>query len=280
MKNFFRKVKAFLKGKNKFIFIAAMVVALVLLAPFQKVEIGQRGILYNTINGNISSDLSSGWHVVFPFFQKMMSYPTNETIYKIYRDNKNWNNGIDASIVTPTQDNQTVSVDATFVFTLDDTKFNYIFEKFNGASIEQIENNYLDDIFKASVINAITNYTAYDVYSTKRGEVQADILKDISLKLLDTGIIVKDVYIDTVRLSAETEAVIKAQSLAEAARIEAQGKSDANKLISESLTEKIMTYEALQKMSESLKLIIVPSGSEGQIDYSKIIEQILNEAEG
>ena len=173
-----------------------------------------------------------------------------------------------------------MSVDATFVFTLDDTKFNYIFEKFNGASIEQIENNYLDDIFKASVINAITNYTAYDVYSTKRGEVQADILKDISLKLLDTGIIVKDVYIDTVRLSAETEAVIKAQSLAEAARIEAQGKSDANKLISESLTEKIMTYEALQKMSESLKLIIVPSGSEGQIDYSKIIEQILNEAEG
>lgn len=280
MKNFFRKVKAFLKGKNKFIFIAAMVVALVLLAPFQKVEIGQRGILYNTINGNISSDLSSGWHVVFPFFQKMISYPTNETIYKIYRDNKNWNNGIDASIVTPTQDNQTVSVDATFVFTLDDTKFSYIFEKFNGASIEEIENNYLDDIFKASVINVITNYTAYDVYSTKRGEVQADILKDLSLKLLDTGIIVKDVYIDTVRLSAETEAVIKAQSLAEATRIEAQGKSDANKLISDSLTEKIMTYEALQKMSESLKLIIVPSGSEGQIDYSKIIEQILNEAEG
>ena len=86
-------------------------------------------------------------------------------------------------------------------------------------------------------------------------------------------------YIETVRLSPETESIIRAESLAEAARIEAQGKSDANKLISESLTDKIMAYEALSKLSESLRLIIVPSGTDSQLDFSKIIEQILNEAE-
>ncbi|MBS5842951.1 MAG: hypothetical protein KIC77_05655 [Clostridiales bacterium] len=277
MKKFVVKIKDFLKGKNKLIIIAVAVISLILLAPFQKIEIGQQGILYNSVSGKISTDLSSGWHLVFPFFQKMISYPTNETVYKIYRDNKNWNNGIDASIVTPTKDNQTISLDVTFIFSLDKERFVDIFKRFSGEKIEQIENDYLDDIFRASVIDSITKYTAYDVYSSKRSEVQAIVLDDLSSKLLDTGIIIKDVYIDTVRLSTETEAIIKAQSLAEAARIEAQGQSDANKLISDSLTDKIMTYEAIQKMSESLKLIIVPSGSEGQIDYSKIIEQILNE---
>ena len=280
MKKFVEKMKEFSRGKNKLMFIAGAAVVLILIAPFQKVEIGQQGILYNSVNGKISADLLPGWHLVFPFFQKMISYPTNETVYKIYRDNKNWNNGIDASIVTPTKDNQTISLDVIFIFSLDIERLVDVFDRFNGEQIEQIENDYLDDIFRAAVIDSITKYTAYDVYSMKRSEVQTMILDSLASKLLDAGIIMKDVYIDTVRLSTETEAIIKAESLAEAARIQAQGQSDANKLISDSLSDKIMTYEAIQKMSESLRLIIVPSGSEGQIDYSKIIEQILIEAEG
>ncbi len=280
MKKSIEKIKDFLKGKNKLLFFVGAAVVLVLLAPFQKVEIGQQGVLYHSVNGKISSDLLPGWHLVFPFFQKMISYPTNETVYKIYRDNKNWNNGVDASIVTPTKDKQTISLDVIFIFSIDIERLADVFDRFNGEQIEQIESDYLDDIFRAAVVDSITKYTAYDVYSTKRSEVQTVILDTLASKLSDTGIIMKDVYIDTVRLSTETEAIIRAESLAEAARIEAQGQSDANKLISDSLSDKIMTYEAIQKMSESLRLIIVPSGSEGQIDYSKIIEQVLIEAEG
>jgi regulator of protease activity HflC (stomatin/prohibitin superfamily) len=279
MKNFFCKIKGFFKGKNKILIIAMIIVILILLAPIQKVEIGQQGILYNELSGNSSSNISSGLHIVIPFFQNLTSYPVNDRAYKIYRDNKSWNNGVDASIATPTNDNQKVSIDATFIYVLDKEKLNYIYERFNGQEIAQIEKGFLDDIFKASVISAVTQYSAYDVYSTKRGEIQAKIFEDLSEKLANTGIILKDMYIDTVRLSPEAESIIKARALAEAARIEAQGKADANKLISESLTDKIMTYEALQKMSESLRLMIVPSGSDTQLDFTKIIEQLLNEAE-
>ena len=279
MKKIIKKIKGFLKGKNKYILIVAVLIAFVLLAPFQKVQIGQKGVLYNSITGKTVTDVSPGWHIVFPFVQELVSYPTNDTVHKIYRDTKNWNNGIDASIVTPTKDNQEVSIDATFIYSLDEDKLQYIFERFNGEDIDVIESEYLDDIFKGSVIEAITRYTAYEVYSAKRSEVQNVVFEDLSQQLADMGIIIKSIYFDTIRLSAETEAIIRAESLAEAARIEAQGQSDANRLISDSLTDKIMSYEALQKMSESLKLIIVPSGAEGQIDYSKIIEQIMNETD-
>lgn len=279
MKKILGKIKDFFKGKNKIIIVAVVIVILILLAPIQKVEIGQQGIIYDSLRGKSSSNISPGWHIVIPFFQDLTSYPINDKAYKIYRDNKNWNNGVDASITTPTNDNQKVSIDATFIYVLDKDKLNYIFERFNGHELAQIEKGFLDDIFKASVINVVTQYSAYDVYSVKRSEIQTKIFEDISKKVSDTGIILKDMYIDTVRLSQETESIIKAQALAEAARIEAQGKSDANKLISDSLTDKIMTHEALQKMSESLKLIIVPSGSENQMDLTKIFEQMLSETE-
>ena len=40
-----------------------------------------------------------------------------------------------------------------------------------------------------------------------------------------------------------------------------------------------MMYEALSKLSDSLKLIVVPSGTDSQMDFSKILEQILNQAD-
>lgn len=282
MKKIFNKMKSIIKGKNKIIIGALVAVLLIMLAPIQKIEVGYQGILYNTIRGDISANKTSGWHIVIPFFQDLTSYPVNDRTYKIYRDNKEWNNGVDASIVTPTKDNQKISIDATFVYILDKDKLPDIYEKFNGEDIEGIEQNYLYGVFKSTVINTVAKYTAYDVYSIKREEIQNVIFTELSKKLTDSNIILRDVYLDTIRLSEETESIIRAEALAEAARIEAQGKSDANKLISESLTDEIMTYESLQKMSESLKLIVVPSGSENQLDLTKIFEEILkgsNEAD-
>ena len=279
MKNFFGKIESFLKGKNKIVIMVIVVIFLILLAPIQKVEVGHQGIMYNSFGGKVTSNLSSGWHIVIPFVQSLTSYPVNERTYEIYRDNKSWNNGIDASITTPTNDNQKVSIDATFIYTLDKEKLSGIFERFNGKKIDIIEKNYLDNVFKASVINAVSQYSVYDVYSSKRNEIQTLIFHELDQKLGDIGIILKDVYINIVRLSPETESLIRAEILAEAVIIEAQGRSDANKLISDSLTDKIMTHEMLNKLSESLRLIIVPSGTDGQLDFSRILEQILSEAE-
>lgn len=282
MKKPFTKIIGFIgKKKKAFIALAAAAgVLLLLAAPLKKVDIGYGGVLYNSLaKGTSEKSVSPGWHFVVPFIHELAVYPTNDITYKIYRDNKNWTNGIDASIVTPTLDNQKVSVDVTFVYALDQSRLTELYNRFNGESISAIETDYLDSIFKDAVVNAVARYSAYDVYSSKREEMQNLVKETVQNKLADMGITIKYVFIDTVRLSDETESIIKAMALAEAARIEAQGKSDANTLISDSLTDKIMTYEALSKLSDSLKLIVVPSGTDSQMDFSKILEQVLAQAD-
>lgn len=282
MKKPFTKIIGFIgKKKKAFIALAAAAgVLLLLAAPLKKVDIGYGGVLYNSLaKGPSEKSVSPGWHFVVPFIHELAVYPTNDITYKIYRDNKNWTNGIDASIVTPTLDNQKVSIDVTFVYALDQSRLTELYNRFNGESISAIETEYLDSIFKDAVVNAVARYSAYDVYSSKREEMQNLVKETVQNKLADMGITIKYVFIDTVRLSDETESIIKAMALAEAARIEAQGKSDANTLISDSLTDKIMTYEALSKLSDSLKLIVVPSGTDSQMDFSKILEQVLAQAD-
>lgn len=278
MKKRLERIGQIVKGKKKGVFfITVFLIICILLNPLRKVEVGQNAIVFNSLSNSISDNIQPGWHFVLPFIQKMTVYPINDQTYKIYRDNKNWNNGVDASITTSTNDNQKVSMDITLVYCLIPEKLSHIFEKYNGDDVRDIEEKYLDDILKNAVISIVSKYSAYEVYSTKRVEIQDRISEKVKQEIAVNGMELRYMYIDKVRLSEETESIIKARALAEASIIEAQGKSDANKLLSNSLNDKIMTYEALGKLSESLKLIVVPSGSESELDFSKILEQIVNQ---
>lgn len=264
---------------RKILFIVIFIILVVIFMPLSKVNIGEKAVVYNYITGEITKNVPAGWHLVLPFMHKMTIYPVNDQTYKIWRDNKNWNNGIDASIITPTSDNQKVSIDATFVYSVNTECLDYIFERFNGEGVDSIEKNYLDNIFNNAVVSVVSQYSAYEVYSTKRVDIQNKILEMLKDEIANNGLILKYVYIDTVRLSEEAEAIIRAQALAEAAIIEAQGKSDANRLLSDSLSDTIMTYEAINQLSKSLQLVVIPSGTGTEIDFSKIIEQVLKQEE-
>ena len=278
MKRLFKITKTILRNKvSVFITGLLLFVFIVLLFPFQRVGIGQLGVLYNSFTGNVKEPISPGWHYVIPFVQELTVYPETERTYIISRDQKSWNNGIDASIATPSNDNQTLSIDVTFVYLMEKDKLQSIYEKYNGKPIGEIEKEYFDGIFKDAIINTVSKYSSYDVYSTKRNDIQEEVLKILKDEFKGSGVLLKDVYINTVRLSEEMNSIIQAEALAKAEIIEAQGKSDANKLISDSLSEKIMKYESLTKLSNSLKLVIVPSGSDTDLDFSDILNQMLNQ---
>ncbi|MDF2841834.1 MAG: spfh domain / band 7 family protein [Herbinix sp.] len=281
MKRIFMNLKNLFKKKHFItILFISFIVLFILFLPLKKVEIGDRGILYDNIQGQVTNILKPGWHFVIPITQELTSYPITEKSYVIARDSKNWSNGIDASITTPSSDNQTLSIDVSFQYYLDQNKLEYIYEKYDGKEILEIEKTYLKDIFKDSIIHTVSQYTAYDVYSTKRKEIQNNVLDILRRKLEGSGIMINDTFINNVRLSEEMNSIIKAKAVAKAAVIEAEGKSAANKLINDSLSNKIMQYESLSKLSESLKLVIVPSDSNTQLDFSKILEQMLEDNAG
>ena len=269
-----KKLKLLCTKKNIMILIAIIICALIIESPIKKIDIGYEGVLYNNIKGEIvSQNVGSGVHVVIPLIQELIEYPINEKTYIISRKLDEWNKGIDKSIIAPTSTYETVSVDVSVIYQLDATQLDKIYYKYDGKGINEIESNYLDGIITDSVINITTEYTPYDIYSTKRKEIEKSILEHMQSLLINTGIEIKRVWISEVRLSEEIKNIIKSTAIAEADRIEAKGKSDANNIISETLTDNIMSYETINKLSDKIQIIVVPSGSQDNIDISRILTE-------
>ncbi len=149
--------------------------------------------------------------------------------------------------------------------------------------------NYLDRVLKPAMRSAtrsvVGRYTPEQIYSSKRDAIQEEIY-DETKKIVDdqhiqlNDVLVRDVTLPTAikdaierKLSQEqTSLEYKfkleiAQKEAEKQRIEAQGKADANRILSASLTDKILKdkgIEATLKLSQSPNTkVVVVGGSDG-----------------
>lgn len=150
--------------------------------------------------------------------------------------------------------------------------------------------DYLSRVLQPAVRSAsrsvVGRYTPEQLYSTKRDAIQAEIFEETKKIVEDqyiqlNSILIRDVTLpptikDAIerKLKQEQESLeyefrlVTAQKEAERQRIEAQGKADANRILSASLTDKILQdkgIEATIKLSESpnSKVIVIGSGDTG-----------------
>ncbi|WP_223034466.1 prohibitin family protein [Hanstruepera marina] len=150
--------------------------------------------------------------------------------------------------------------------------------------------DYLQRVLQPAVRSAarsvVGRYTPEQLYSTKRDAIQAEIYEETKKIVEDqyiqlNSILIRDVTLpptikDAIerKLKQEQESLeyefrlVTAQKEAERQRIEAQGKADANRILSASLTDKILQdkgIEATIKLSESpnSKVIVIGSGDSG-----------------
>lgn len=255
-------------------------ISFVVLDPIQKIEVGQRGIIYNNLKGEVDEkQLNDGWHFVMPFVEELMVYPITERTYSISRNTETWLNGQDTSLWIPTNDRQKVGLDILFTYKFDENNLENIYERFQGKDIDTIEIEFLDSWFRHSAISIVTQSSLYDIYSEKRGVIQEDILTLLKNKLETSGINVEAVLINEVRLTPESEAVLLAEARKQKAIIEAIGKSEVNQLISKSLTENLIKLQMLEKLSANLKLVVVPGTADNQLNLDSIINNLAGEDE-
>ncbi|WP_115461818.1 prohibitin family protein [Winogradskyella aurantiaca] len=151
---------------------------------------------------------------------------------------------------------------------------------------EDYEHELLDPAINAAARSVVGRYTPEQLYSSKRDVIEQEILDEVTKLLNGQYLIVKRVLVEDVqlpptikqaierKLKQEQESLeyefrlVTAQKEAEKQRIEAQGKADANKILSASLTDKILQdkgIEATNKLAESpnSKVVIIGSGESG-----------------
>lgn len=262
-----------MKSRQTLIISAVVIVLLLLIfgsRMFYVIKPGERGVVFRTISGVLDKEniRSTGLHVIAPW-NKLFKYNVREQQREETMDVLD-KNGL------------SINVDVTVRFNPLYTRIGYLHEVFGV----EFPNTLVVPEVRSSVRKVMGRYTAEEIYSTKRNEVESSIIDETANVLQKNDIDMRALLIRSINLPAEIKSAIEnkltreQESLAmtyinererlEAERklIEAQGIANYNRTVSASLTDNIIKLrgiEATNKLAESAnsKIVVIGSGEGG-----------------
>ncbi len=252
--------------------IIILIFALVLVfKSFVTIDAGYAGVLYHTLGDGVDSDdpaldqglnLIAPWNKVIIYEVRQQEVPETMSVLS--------SNGLD------------IKLDASIQYEPDYNNLGRLHNEKGESYLTRV----LQPAVRSAARSVVGRYTPEQLYSSKRDAIQNEIFEETKKIVDDQYIILKRVLIRDVtlpptikdaierKLKQEQESLeyefrlVTASKEAEKVRIEAQGKADANKILSASLTDKILQdkgIEATLKLSESpnAKVVVVGSSDSG-----------------
>ncbi len=252
--------------------VVAIVVLLLIFGSqmFYVVKPGERAVIFKKFAGGLDKE-----NIFVPGFTVIA--PWNDLIRYDVREQKS-----EETMDVLDKGGLSINVDVTIIF-------NPFYNKI-GDLHENIGANYVSVMVIPNVrssVRAVTGrFTAEEIYSTKRGEVEAEIIDATRKALAAKNIEMKDLLIRSIMLPEKIKAAIESKlqqqqealayqfrldrerSEADRRRIEAQGIADYNAIISASLTERILRQKGIDATlqlanSANSKVVVIGGGEEG-----------------
>ena len=242
-----------------------------LLKTAVTIDAGESGVLWKRFDGGVVTDqpaLGEGFHIIAPW--------NNVFIYNVRQQNK-----FIQDMEVLSSNGLEIKLDVSILYL---PKISEL-----GMMHQTKGKNYLDVVIIPEVRSAarsvVGRYTPEQLYSSKRDVIQKEIYEEVSKKAGAQHVQINDILVRDVtlpptikqaierKLKQEQESLeyefrlVTAQKEAEKQIIEAKGKADANKILSASLTDKILQdkgIEATLKLAESpnSKVVLI-GGSDG-----------------
>ncbi len=252
------------------IIILAVILILVLWSRITvTIQSGEAGVEYNFFNGvNTEDTFGEGFHLISPF-NKMFIYNVRQQ-------------EVAEKMSVLSSNGLEISIDVSMWY-------QPVYEKL-GELHQEKGQDYLNSIVKPSIRSAtrsvIGRYTPEQIYSTKRDAIQDEIFEETKKILLVQYVQLNEVLVRDVTLPSTIKGAIekklrqeqesleyefllqKALKEAERQRIEADGKAVANRILSASLTDKILRDKGIEAtlklaMSPNSKVVIIGSAKDG-----------------
>lgn len=235
------------------------------------IDSGEAGVLYKTFGGGVVTDeppLGEGFHIVAPWNKVFVYEVRQQEVYEKMKVLSS--NGLD------------IQLEASTWF---QPKYEAL-GKLHQEKSEMYKERILLPAIRSAARSVVGRYTPEQLYSSKRDAIQAEIYEETK-KIVDgqyiqlNEILVRDVTLPATikeaierKLKQEQESLeyefrlVTASKEAEKVRIEAQGKADANRILSASLTDKILQDKGIDatlelSKSQNAKVVIVGSGDSG-----------------
>lgn len=250
-----------------------IIILLIILVSKSAVVIGsgEAGVLYRTLGDGVVTDeppLGEGFHIVAPWNKVFVYEVRQQEVFEKMKVLSS--NGLD------------IQLDASIWF---EPKYEDL-GKLHQEKSEQYKERILLPAIRSAARSVVGRYTPEQLYSSKRDAIQVEIYEETK-KIVDdqyiklNEVLIRDVTLPPTikeaierKLKQEQESLeyefrlVTAAKEADKVRIEAQGKADANKILSASLTDKILQdkgIDATLKMAESpnSKVVVIGSGGDG-----------------
>ncbi len=271
-------------GKTaRYVGLAIMILGLS-TSCFVQIEPGEVGV--QTLFGSIQSGtLTEGLNFVNPLVEvkKFDVRTQNYTMSAIH--NEGSLKGDDAIRVL-TADGLEVVIDLSVLYHIIPDKAPEILRNIGGWEV--ITDKIVRPLARTKIRDNAVFYDAVALYSTRREEFQQKITKNIEKDFADRGIVLENILIRNIslpesvkltiesKINAEQEAqkmkfvLDKERQEADRKRIEAQGISDYQRILTSTITDKLLQYEQIKVQKElvtssNAKVIVMSGGKTAPI---------------
>ncbi|MBZ0326252.1 MAG: prohibitin family protein [Altibacter sp.] len=255
--------------------IPVIIVLIILIIIIAKSAVtigsGEAGVLYKTFDNGVVTDkppLGEGFHIVAPWNKVIIYEVRQQEIFEKLRVLSS--NGLE------------IQIDASVWY--------LPVYKDLGNLHQTLGENYLQRVIQPAIRSAarsvVGRYTPEQLYSSKRDAIQEEIFEETKNILEKQYVQLNEVLVRDVTLPATIKEAIErklrqeqesleyefrlvtAAKEAEKVIIEAQGKADANRILSASLTDKILQDKGIEATLElakspNSKVVVVGSSKDG-----------------
>jgi len=251
--------------------VIAFIVLLALSSSlFYTIQPTERAVIFYPFGKGLDKEnvIEQGTHMKAPW-NEVFTYRVNET-------------STDENMDILDKNGLSIHIDVTVRYYPVPDKIGFIHEKFTRDYVNVL---VIPEV-RSTVRQVMGRYTAEEIYSTKRAEVEAAIRNE-SEKILSannvnaTAVLIRSIVLPEQikaaienKLQQEQEALAyqfrldKEKSEAERKRIAAEGESRANNIINNSLSDKLLKMRGIEATLElakspNSKVVIVGSGKDG-----------------
>lgn len=275
--------------------VGGVLVVIGLSSPLVEVPAGNVGVVTNF--GQVQpGTLEPGLHFVMPIVQHVVNVDTRVQPHQFQE--------IDAA----SQELQAVRLTGTMNYHIDGQYASDLYQRVGTDFAAKI----IDPAFNDFIKTVVPNYSVNDILA-KRDEIRSFAKDQLAANLAQYHIIVDDIYIANIAFSegfqqaiedkqvaqqrVQTEQQILAQNQIQAQQAVAaakgqadsnvtlaegqakatvalaEGQAQANQLLSASLTDQILQYQYIQKLTDKITVMLLPSGNQTIFDLKSLLGQ-------
>jgi regulator of protease activity HflC (stomatin/prohibitin superfamily) len=266
------------------ILVAAAVVS-TLSTSVVLIDAGEAGVVFNIFTGTRRGSLGPGLHFVAPYINQVTRYPVREQVYTM---TSNPDLGESDTLWSPTIEGLEVGIDSSTRYRIDPTKADYVHNQYRNDYVTILIRPTIRSIVRLSV----SQNTVTEVYGAKRVEIQQRITDALRERLETSGfqLLTFDIrnvsFTDDYAQSIEQKQIaqqeaeqmrfllekeqkeaerkkIEAEGVKQATITQAEGESEALRLINEQIAqnENLLLYRYIERLSPNVRVMMVPSDS-------------------